>query len=346
MKPYIDLRSDTVTQPTPAMREAMKDALVGDDVFQDDPSIIALEQLAAKLLGKEAALFFPTGTMANQVSIMTHTTPGDEIIAAQQSHIVHHEIGAAPRFSGVGYALVTREDTTVRAEDIRRLARPKNDFFSPETTLVCLENALSNGAVVPLSIMQEAYAAAFELGIPVHLDGARIFNAAIALSVEAKQIAACADSVMFCISKGLCAPVGSLLCGSHTFVEKARKNRKIMGGGMRQAGVLATCGLIAMQDVLPTLIHDHENAAYLGKLLADIPGIQVQTDKIQINMVFWKTTIPSFSSHNYVAFMMQNNVKILGESSGEYRFVTNRDVQKNDIDKVVQLTKKYIASIQ
>lgn len=243
---FIDLRSDTVTQPTLEMREAMYKAAVGDDVYEDDPTIKKLEELAAEKVGKEAALFVVSGTMANQVAIMTHTKFGDEIIVGANSHIVQHEVGAAARLSGVSYAIVDNEDNRIYKKDVLDKIRTE-DIHYPETGLLCLENALSDGTVLSLEEMKELYQTASERNIPVHLDGARLFNAALYLGVDPKEICKYTDSVMFCLSKGLASPVGSVLCGSKDFIKKARKMRKLLGGGMRQAGVLAACGIVSLE---------------------------------------------------------------------------------------------------
>lgn len=343
MSEWIDLRSDTVTLPTPSMRRAMAEAVVGDDVYEDDPTVNALQERAARLMGKEAALFVPSGTMGNQVAVMTHTRRGDEMIASSHCHIVHYECGSPARLSGVCYALADRLDGLVTAEDIRRLARPEGDPHFPRTGLVCLENALCSGEVAPLEVLQAACGEAHRLGIPVHLDGARIFNAALALGVEARDIAACADSVMFCISKGLCAPVGSLLCGSEEFIRRARANRKALGGGMRQAGVLAACGLVALDEMLPRLGEDHENARYLAGQLNAIPGIHADLARVQINMVFWKTDLPRFDSDAFVAFMRERGVKVYGILVDEYRFVTHHGVGRAEIDRVAAAVREYAA---
>ncbi|MDR1178675.1 MAG: aminotransferase class I/II-fold pyridoxal phosphate-dependent enzyme, partial [Spirochaetaceae bacterium] len=304
----IDLRSDTVTQPTDEMRAAMAGAEVGDDVYGDDPTVNRLEALAAKLMGKEAALFVTSGTQGNQVSVMTHIERGEEIIAGVQSHIIHYEAGAAARLSGAAYALADNPDHVVYAADVRRLVRP-SDIHFPRTSLLCLENALCDGTAVPLTTMRASAEAAWELGLKVHLDGARIFNAALALGADPRELAACADSVMFCVSKGLCAPVGSLVCGTKEFVEKARRNRKVLGGAMRQAGILAAAGIIAIEKMTKRLGEDHENAKYLGKKLAEIPGIKVNEEKIHINMVFWEAASPGFDSADFVAFLAKRNIK-------------------------------------
>ena len=345
MKKWIDLRSDTVTQPTKEMREAMLYAEVGDDVYGDDPTISRLEARMAELLGKEAAMFVASGTMGNQVSIMTHTHHGDEVILGAKSHIVHHEAGAAAKLSGIGYALVDHPDCFIYSEDVKRLTRPENDLHSPPTTLLCLENALCDGNVVPVEIMQKTASTARGLGLAIHLDGARIFNAALALGVSAKEIADCADSVSVCISKGLCSPVGALVCGSADFINKARRNRKIMGGGMRQAGFLAACGLISLDTMRLRLYEDHENARYMGECLAKLPDVQVELDKIKINMVFCKMKNPKFNSDDFVAHMLKKDIKVYGLLGDSYRFVTHHDVMREDIDKVVETIEEYILTL-
>lgn len=341
---FLDIRSDTTTQPTEEMRRAMYEAVVDDDVYGDDPTINELEALAAEMMGKEAAMFVPSGTMGNQVSIMTWTQRGDEIIAGAQAHIVHYEAGAPGLLSGVNLALVDNDDTYIYPKDILKRIRPKGDSHCPKTALVCLENALCNGDVVPLDILREDYRVANENGIPVHLDGARIFNAALALGCDVKDIAACADSVMFCVSKGLCAPVGSLVCGTKEFIDRARFNRKILGGGMRQAGVLAACGLVALRVMTKRLHEDHENAQYLADLLNAIPGIHADKSKIKINMVFFKVDIPGFESDEFVRFMYDNQVKIYGILVDEYRFVTSNNVNKEDLAYIAGLVAKYADS--
>ena len=298
---YIDLRSDTVTNPTPEMRVAMQNAEVGDDVYGDDPTLNHLEAYAAELIGKEAALFVPTGTMGNQLAIMTHTRNGDEIIASASSHIVRYEGGGAARLSGVGTALVDNPNQYIYPEDIERRIRPEGDVHYPTTSLLCLENALCNGDVVPLEIFNASCEIAHRNGLSVHLDGARIFNAASALSVNASDIAKQVDSVMFCLSKGLCAPIGSMLCGTKEFIEQARRNRKTLGGGMRQVGVLAACGLIALEQMRNRLHEDHANARYLGEQLSEIPGMTVDLQTIKINMVFGKPiSLISIHKHSFL----------------------------------------------
>lgn len=345
MTKWIDIRSDTVTRPTPAMRLAMAEAEVGDDVYQDDPTVLHLEALAAGMTGKEAGLFVPSGTMGNQLAVMTHTTPGDEIIVGARCHIVAHEVGAAARLSGVGYAVADHPDNIIRAADVKRLVRGV-DIHLPHTSLLCLENALADGNVVPLDIMDEAYRAAKECGLAVHLDGARLFNAAVALGVEARDIAARADSVMFCLSKGLCAPVGSLLCGPAGFIARARKFRKMLGGGMRQAGVLAAAGMLSLEVMTKRLGEDHANAKLLADLLAAVPGLRVAREKVVINMVFWSPEVPGFDDAACVAFLAERGIKAsVPEMPGEFRFVTNNDVSSADVERLAMVVGEYAASL-
>ncbi len=338
---YIDLRSDTVTQPTDEMREAMAKAVVGDDVYGDDPTLCLLEKKAAEYSAKEAALFVPSGTMGNQVAVMTHTKRGNEIIAEENCHIVQHEVGAAAVLSGVMVRTVKGNMGIMDPQDIEKAIRG-DDIHYPPTGLICIENALSNGTVVPLSRMKEIYSIAKERNIPVHLDGARLFNAAATLGVDASQITQYTDSVMFCLSKGLCAPVGSMLAGSRQFVDKARKNRKLLGGGMRQAGILAAAGLIALEKMTKRLPEDHENAKYMAKRLAEIPGIKLNYEDVQINMVFFDMEETGISSEKLVKELLDKGIKINGAEDGLIRYVTNNDVTREDIDYTIQCMKEII----
>ena len=330
MEKFIDIRSDTVTQPTPAMRRAMAEAPVGDDVYGDDPTVNRLEALAARMAGKEAALFVPSGTMGNQLAIMTHTRRGDDVICGRDSHIFVHEVGAAAVLSGVTLNTVESPDGIITPELMEKAVR-EEDIHCPPTTLLCVENALATGRAVPLETARAVYRAAKDRGLMVHMDGARLFNAAAALGCSAADIAACTDSVMFCLSKGLCAPVGSMLAGSGEFIRRARKNRKILGGGMRQCGVLAAAGIIALEEMTGRLAEDHENAAWLRERLAKIPGVHVKTGGIQINMVFFTLDCPDALAASLPERFLEKGVKINGISGGEFRFVTNHDVTREDL---------------
>ena len=338
---YIDLRSDTVTQPTDEMREAMAKAIVGDDVYGDDPTVNLLEEKAAEYAGKEAALFVPSGTMGNQLAVMTHTKRGNEIIAEENCHIIQHEVGAVAILSSAMVRTIRGEKGVMNPQDVLNAIRG-NDIHYPETGLICMENALSNGTVVPLEVMKEIYTIAKGHNIPVHLDGARLFNAAAYLGVDAAQITQYTDSVMFCLSKGLCAPIGSMLAGSKEFIEKARKNRKILGGGMRQAGILAAAGLIALEKMSKRLHIDHENAKYLAERLMSIPGIKLDYKDVQIDMVFFDMEETGISSDKLVDELFKKGIKINGAEGGLMRFVTNNDVTREDIDYTVQCIKELV----
>lgn len=328
---YIDLRSDTVTQPTQAMRDAMHAAVVGDDVYQDDPTVNELEALAAEMLGKEAALFVPSGTMGNQLGLMCHTRRGDEVIVSADCHIVMHEVGAAAVLSGVNLRQLSFHKGIFDPKMIEKAIRP-DDIHEPKTTLICMENALANGMVVPVEIMEEVFALAKKNGIPVHLDGARLFNAATALNVDVKEITKNCDTVSCCLSKGLCAPVGSVLAGDAETIARARKYRKMLGGGMRQCGILAAAGILSLKEMTKRLKDDHDNAKYMAKKLAELKGVEVDLDSVQINMVFFKLDRPDDLIESLPEKMLEKGIKINGEELGEFRFVTSNDVSREDVD--------------
>jgi threonine aldolase len=338
---YIDFRSDTVTMPTEEMRRAMAEAVVGDDVYGDDPTVIELESLAAEMMGKEAAMFVPSGTMGNQLAVMTHTKRGDEIIVEESCHIVVHEVGAVAVLSGVNVKTVKGTNSIMDPHDVEAAIR-EEDLHHPETSLVCMENALSNGRVVPLETMKQIYDIAKKHNLAVHLDGARIFNAAAHLNVAAKEIAAYTDTVMFCLSKGLCAPIGSMLAGSKSFIAKAKKNRKLIGGGMRQSGILAAAGLIALKDMTKRLHIDHANARYLADKLDELPGVKVDQESIHINMVFFTIDNLKLSDAEFINKLFEKGIKANGAYRGELRFVTNNDVTKEDIDYTINCIKELL----
>ncbi len=338
---YIDLRSDSVTQPTQEMRDAMYSTPVVDETYAEDPTVRSLEALAARTTGKEAALFLASGTMGNQAAIMTHTVRGDEMLLASGSYMVMHEVGAAAVLAGV---------------QVRPIDSPK-DMLTPQliaqyggaakqggrNALVCLENALANGRVMPLEQMKVCYEAAHALGFPVHLDGARLFNAATALGVSAADLCRYSDSVMFVISKALCAPMGGLLCGSAAFIEKAKRNRKMLGGEMRQAGLIAACGIIAIETMTKRLWEDHDNAKRLAAGLASIPGVEVDQDRLDINMVFFKTSLPRQRLDTLPGRMLEKGIRIQGPEGGVIRLVTNNDVSSEDVDRVLTALRGLLA---
>jgi len=339
---WIDLRSDTVTQPTAAMRQAMAYAEVGDDVYGDDPTVNQLEKLASERFEKEAALFVPSGTFGNQVAIMSHTQRGDEILVGDGCHILMHEVGGAAVLSGVQTRPFPTNDGRVDVCKLEKMIRG-NDIHFPNTGLICMENAHSAGTAIPLENMQTVYQLAKSQNIPVHIDGARIFNAAVALGVDAKEIAACGDSVNVCLSKGLCAPVGSLLLGSNDFIRKARKNRKLMGGGLRQAGILAAAGIIALTEMTSRLSEDHKNARYLADRLEEIDSCHVRRDRLDINMVFFALDESVINESALVSGLNSEKIKINGQEDGLYRFVTNQGVSAAAIDQVIEKMKALLA---
>ena len=334
---YIDLRSDSVTQPTQEMRDAMYTASVGDDVYGDDPTVKNLEQLCARKVGKEAGLFVASGTMGNQLAVMTHTARGDEIIISSGSHIVVHEVGAAAVLAGVMLRVVECKDDILTPEIIERTVRPSGDGFMAHTSLVCMENALTNGKVMSLEQMKDVYETSKKHNLPVHLDGARLFNAAVALGVDAKELTQYCDSVMVCLSKGLCAPVGSVLCGSKEFIEKARRNRQLLGGGMRQAGFVAACGIIALEKMVDRLRDDHDNAKYMAQRLNKIKGVNVLMDNVDVNMVFFKLDKPKEFIHALPGKMLEHGIKMAGEEGGLLRFITNNDFSRSDVIRVCDI---------
>lgn len=333
---FIDFRSDTVSQPTAAMRRAMFEAEVGDDVYGDDPPTNELERVAAEILGKEAALFVPSGTMANQLGVLVHTQRGQEIILGSNAHIFVHEVGGAAVLSGVSMKTLDFTGDLPEPSKIEAAIRAE-DIHEPETGLICLENALSNGRVVPLSIMQEVYQLAQRRYLPVHLDGARIFNAASFLAVDVKEITQYADTVNACLSKGLCAPVGSIFAGSADVVKRARKWRKLLGGGMRQTGILAAPALLALQEMPWRLPEDHANAAYLAEQLSEIDAVSVLTERRDINMVFFRIDRDTALLKQLPRLLAADKILINGqEANGEWRWVTHKDIDRSDIDRAVR----------
>jgi threonine aldolase len=338
------------------MRKAMAEAEVGDDVYGDDPTVNSLEALGAELLGKEAAVFVPSGTFGNQLALFTWCGRGSEVILGEECHIIQHEAGAASVIAGVQTRPVPAAGGVLPAELLRERLR-RRDLHAPATSLICLENAHSLGRVVSLSAMDEVRGIAREWGLPVHLDGARIFNAAAALAAReggteaaggsaapavyrmAKEIAARADSVMFCLSKGLCAPVGSLLAGKASFVEEARMKRKIMGGGMRQAGILAAAGLCALREQAGHLAEDHERARRLALGLQAIPGVVIDPGAVDINMVFFRYPPAAERARGeaITGFFKNRGVLISPPGEGLFRFVTHYWIGDGDIEKVLAL---------
>jgi len=331
----IDLRSDTITLPTDEMRRAMYEAEVGDDVHREDPTVNRLEELAAEVMGKEAALFTTSGTMTNLLGVLTNTRPGDEIIVGSEAHILWYEVGGASTLGGVVIRTVPNdEDGKLDPADVEKAIRTESIHF-PTSTQLCLENTHNRcgGAVLTRQYTEDISGLAHKNGLSVHLDGARIFNAAVALKIPAEELAAPADTVGFCLSKGLSAPVGSLFCGTKEAVERARKWRKMLGGGMRQAGVIAAAGIVAIEKMVDRLAEDHTNAKRLAEGLAQIPGFSVRPEKVQTNIVNFE--FPANVS-DFVVKIGQRGVKFLSRGGRSVRAVTNRMVGVEDIEEALK----------
>lgn len=341
---YIDLRSDTVTQPTQAMRDAMAAAVVGDDVFDDDPTIHELEAYAAERLGKEAAVFVTSGMQGNACALMAHTRRGDCVIIDPHSHIAEHEAGSYGQLSGVSLRFPQSVNGTMDPDSVRACLTDDSDVQVAPATLVVVENAHSTGAVVPLDNMRAIYKTAHEKGVSVHLDGARLFNAAAVLGVsDVREMTQYCDTVMCCLSKGLCAPVGSIVAGPKDLIWRARRARRILGGGLRQGGFLAAAGLIALRDMTDRLKEDHENAAYLGALLDEIDGVQVFRNRLDIDMVFFTTDWDADKAARYPNWMLEHGIKVTGCAGGEYRMVCHHDISRADCDQTAQLVRTFAA---
>jgi threonine aldolase len=326
----IDLRSDTVTRPTPAMRTAMASAEVGDDVYREDPTINLLEKRAAEIFGREAALFVPTGTMGNQIALKLHTQPGQEIISESRAHILDWEMATTATFSGCLIRAVPTPDGILTWRDIEPVIY-KRGSFRAATGLIEIENTanLAGGRVTPLPVLEEIWQNAKEHKLPTHLDGARIFNAAVALRVNVKDLTRGFDTVMFCLSKGLCAPVGSMLVGSAALMEQARIYRKALGGGMRQAGVLAAAGLIALEEMPARLHEDHANAKLLAESLAQIEGVSIDPAAVETNIVILKLT-GTLAAADLSARLKARNILASAVGPQTIRMVTHHDVTRQD----------------
>ncbi len=323
----VDLRSDTVTRPTPSMRRAMAEAEVGDDVFREDPTVRRLEEMAAARMGKEAALFVPTGTMGNQIAVNVWTRPGQEIILEERSHIFNYEMGTMAVFSGLLPRPLRGEDGVLTAEAIGQAIRPPV-YYLTQTGLVAVENThnMAGGTILPASEAEAIGALARGRHLPTHLDGARLFNAAVALERDPADLARPFDSVMFCLSKGLGAPVGSLLAGPAPFIEEALRVRKRLGGGMRQAGVLAACGIVALEENVQRLAEDHARARRLAEAIAAIPGLAVDLAKVQTNIVVFRVTGPGVTAPEVVRRWKEEGVLALALDDSQIRAVTHYDV--------------------
>jgi threonine aldolase len=332
----IDLRSDTVTLPTRAMRAAMAEAQVGDDVYGEDPTVNRLQALAAEMLQKEAALFVSSGTQSNLLGLLSHCERGDEYIVGQQAHTYRYEAGGGAVLGSIQpQPLDFLPDGTLDLDRVQSLIKP-DDFHFAKTRLLCLENTQA-GKVLPMEYLAQASALAGSRSLGLHLDGARIFNAAVKLKVPVHEISRHADTVSVCLSKGLGAPVGSVLCGPAHLIQKALRWRKMLGGGMRQAGILAAAGIVALTSHVERLVEDHENAACLALKLSEIAGIRIDLDAVQTNMVFMEA--PAQSSDLLTSFLKERGILVSGR--GNFRLVTHLDITASDIQTVIEAVKDF-----
>lgn len=341
---YIDLRSDTVTKPTDEMREAMARAEVGDDVYGEDPTASRLQERASELFGKEAGLFVPSGTMGNQIAVRLHTEPGQEVIIEERSHMFNLEMAGMAVISGALAHPIRCADGMMDWDTIAEAVRPTTSYYA-QTGLVAIENTqnLAGGTVMPFDRMQDIVDRAHGLGLPVHLDGARIFNAAIVLKRDVAEIASLFDSVMFCLSKGLGAPVGSMLVGPREFIDRAVPVRRMLGGGMRQVGVLAAAGLVALETMTARLEDDHANAQVLARGLAEIRGLKIDPERVQTNILVFDVAGAGQTAAEFSAKLKQRGVLANAISPLNVRMVTHKDVSRDDCETALGAIREALA---
>lgn len=335
----IDLRSDTVTLPTPEMKKLMIRAPLGDDVFKEDPTLNLLQEMAAKRLGKEDALFVASGTMANLASLLTHCSPGDEVILGDRAHVFLNEAAGMAVVGGIQpHTIPNQPDGTLLLDDINKAVRRMNEHF-PKTRLICLENTHNycNGMPLTKDYMDSVGKFAHDRGLGIHLDGARIFNAAVALDEDVKDLTRHADSVSFCLSKGLSAPVGSLICGTKKFVAEARRKRKLLGGGMRQAGVLAAAGIVSLEKMIERLKEDHDHARRFAEGIAQIPDFNIDLTTIKTNIIFFSLINNKIRTQKFLLYLGQRGIKMLSLGPNHLRAVTHYGITKKDIDTALSV---------
>lgn len=340
MKP-IDLRSDTVTRPTPAMMKAMMSAPLGDDVLGDDPTVIKLQNETARLLGKPDGLFVPSGTMGNQIAIMTHTRPGDEVILDYQSHIFRYEVAGAAVMSGVQFNALSGPGGVMTVKQIQEAIRPE-DIHQPATTLVCLENThnRAGGTIYPIEEIDRIYRICRKNKIRMHLDGARLWNASVASGISLKDYAKYFDSVMVCFSKGMGCPVGSVLAGEKKFIAKAARYRKMMGGGMRQAGLLAGAGLYALKHNIKRMADDHRRAKMLGQMISQISKIKIDLMSVQTNIIVFDIKRTGMTPEQAMVKLAQKGLWVVPFGATKLRAVTHLDVDDRDIGRAGEIMRK------
>ena len=343
----IDLRSDTVTKPSLEMRRAMAEAEVGDDVFMEDPTVNRLQERAAQIFGREASLFVPSGSMGNLTCIIAQTRPGQEVVCEEKGHIYNYEMAAMAGVAGVLPRVVPAEGGIMTWEQISRAIRPKI-YSRAQTALISLENThnMAGGTVYPTQLAHEICDRAHEAGLSVHLDGSRIFNAATYLGEEVAGMTKKFDSIQFCLSKGLGAPVGSMIVGSKAFIDRCRSIRKMLGGGMRQAGVLAAAGLIALEQGPKRLRIDHENAKFLAERLSEIPGIQMNPAKVQTNIVIYDVHKTGLSSSDFLAELARRKVLGVPVNAEKIRMVTHLDIDRRDVEEAVNTIRDVVSTLR
>ena len=340
----IDLRSDTVTLPSDEMLDAIRSAELGDDVFGDDPTVNRLQEIAADLTGKESSLLVSSGTMGNLVCVLTHCRRGEEVILGDMSHIFLNECGSMSTVGGVHpHTIPNQPDGTMLLEDIEAAIRGDNDHW-PRTRLVCVENTHNRCFGSPLTpdYISSVADLAHERGLKVHLDGARIFNAVVALGIDIKEFTRPVDSLSFCMSKGLSAPVGSVVCGTKDFIAEARRNRKLLGGGMRQAGIIAAPGILALDRMVPRLAEDHDNARRLAEGIARIPGLLIDVSKVKTNIVYFDITNKKILAEKLQADLEERGVKALATGPARFRMVTHYGISAEDIDSTLKVLEELV----
>ena len=337
---YIDIRSDTVTKPSPAMRQAIMDAVVGDDVFGEDPTVNKLQEKCSVITGKESALFVTSGCLANQLSIKSHTNPGDEIICESEAHIFNYETAAPAVISNVQVMTVKGTSGVMDVEEIKKYVRTKEYYF-PFTRLICLENThnRAGGTIQPIESIKEISGFAKENGIKMHLDGARIFNASVETCISVKEYASYFDSISFCFSKGLGAPVGSVICGNSDFIIRAHKWRKILGGGMRQAGILASAALYAVENNVNRLKEDHKKAKYFAEEISKFKGIEIDLDSVHTNIVVF--SVSKYEKMDFISKLKEKGILISSGSFNNLRAVFHLDVSMENVQKAVEVIKSF-----
>ena len=338
----IDLRSDTVTLPSQAMRDAIANAELGDDVMGEDPTVNRLEELAAEKMGKEAALLVTSGTMGNLIALLTHCTRGRDIILGDECHIFNYEAGGASALGGLAFHTVpTGRFGELAIADVERAMHPPDVHYAPPG-LICLENTHNRcgGTVLPLDYLQSVRNLADSVGVPIHLDGSRVFNAAIALGCDVRELIQPVDTVQFCLSKGLSAPVGSLVCGSGDFIQRARQYRKMVGGGMRQAGIIAAAGIVALNEMTKRLAEDHATARQLAEGLAELPGVSIDLETVQTNLVIFSVHTPHANGGTFAEALAQAGVKIGDLDGDRFRAVTHYGISHADIHEALQIIRQ------